>query len=298
MDAFAKGEDIHRHIAAGVFKKDPSDVTDLERRFSKTATFAILYGKSVFNFAKEFMGGDLKSAQKLFDSLFEQFPGIKTFIDEAHKNVKKDFLTRTIWGDPIRIDFDPNDKIAVSAAERYAQNYPVQSSSSNMAAVCIKRVSDTIRKLGMLARTYGFTHDSADLDVPGSELIRVCYVIPLLAEKFPLDMWKIPAKVDLEVGINGADMLKLKQVKDHASYVTKSNNEFILQCDFEGKTGVIEKVVDRIKPYAQVDFEVHEKKESWTSTKELFMPKRAFSTEIGSVYDLEKGTLTAVQRIQ
>ena len=52
LDAFARGEDIHRATAAEVFGRKPEEVTADERRMAKVINFGLIYGMSAFGLAQ------------------------------------------------------------------------------------------------------------------------------------------------------------------------------------------------------------------------------------------------------
>src|SRR5438105_8389458 len=48
IDAFARGEDVHRHTASEVFDTPAGDVTSEQRRYAKVINFGLIYGMSAF----------------------------------------------------------------------------------------------------------------------------------------------------------------------------------------------------------------------------------------------------------
>jgi hypothetical protein len=148
LEAFRQGKDVHRYVASRVWGIPEDQVTDAQRRFSKMASFAILYGKTVDQFAIDFMGGDIEGTKKLFNDLFTQFPGILDYIQESHDLLDKQGWVPTLWGDPIVIDWDRDKRGAHAEAYRQAQNYRCQGSASNVMGVCLNRISSEIADQG------------------------------------------------------------------------------------------------------------------------------------------------------
>ena len=290
IEAFESGMDVHRFIASKIFKKPPEQIKDSERRFSKIAVFSILYGKSVEGVANDFMGGSLKEAQQLFNSVFGQFPNILSYVKASHKKIRENQQVHTIWGDPINMSFDPTDKKAVIQAQRQGTNYQIQGSASNVTAACISQVKNEIVKNGFLAKPYAFTHDSANLDVPPQEILPICHSIPILAERYPLEQWNIPTKVDLEIGLNGSQTLKLARLEGQNSYTTRENGQISLHCQYSGKAGVADEVARRLRLHCDdVKVEVTNKAEAFLSNEELYQHMRAYTKDIGTVYYKEEG---------
>ena len=52
VEAFARGEDIHRHTASEVFGTPRAEVTSEQRRYAKVINFGLIYGMSAFGLAQ------------------------------------------------------------------------------------------------------------------------------------------------------------------------------------------------------------------------------------------------------
>ena len=66
LDAFSKGEDIHRATAAEVFSVSLDQVNTDLRRSAKAINFGLIYGMSAFGLAKQ-LGLGRKQAQEYID---------------------------------------------------------------------------------------------------------------------------------------------------------------------------------------------------------------------------------------
>jgi DNA polymerase-1 len=73
LDAFAKGEDIHKATAADVFDINLEQVTTDLRRSAKAINFGLIYGMSSFGLAKQ-LGVGRKQAQEYIDLYFARYP--------------------------------------------------------------------------------------------------------------------------------------------------------------------------------------------------------------------------------
>jgi DNA polymerase-1 len=118
LEAFANGSDIHSVIASYVWKKPEKEITKAERKYSKAATFSILYGDTCTNFAIKFLNGNVRLAKHIFDELFGSFPRIKNYIDECHILALKYGYVKTSLGDPLRVIGMPPEALALSDLEK------------------------------------------------------------------------------------------------------------------------------------------------------------------------------------
>lgn len=280
-----KGADIHRFVASKVWKKPMEEVTSAERRFAKTSVFAILYGKSIYAFATEIMNGDIQATEQLFEYIFTAFPGIKRYIDNKHKELLSSGEVRTMFGDTIIIPFDPSRASSVSSGKRQAQNYPIQSAASTVAGVSIYRVIKSLQESGLKARGFGFTHDSGDIDLECSSLIKLLKVLPELAEKAPLEKWGVPVSIDIGIGVNGNAIADLEDIE-----VESDLSGF--KCKFEAHENVVDSLIKRLTD-ANLKAEVNNVKSEldYWDNKELFITRRAYSMYIGEARNKLKGDL-------
>src|SRR5690606_22819044 len=80
VEAFRRGEDIHRRTAAEVFGLKPEEVTPERRDAAKAINFGIVYGISSFGLAKG-TGLSREEAQKYIDAYFARYPGVRQYIE-------------------------------------------------------------------------------------------------------------------------------------------------------------------------------------------------------------------------
>jgi DNA polymerase-1 len=69
LDAFAAGEDVHRHTAAEVFDTPKDQVTSEQRRYAKVINFGLIYGMSAFGLAQN-LGIERTAAASYMDKYF------------------------------------------------------------------------------------------------------------------------------------------------------------------------------------------------------------------------------------
>ncbi|MFM2164613.1 MAG: hypothetical protein RL325_1050, partial [Planctomycetota bacterium] len=80
-DAFARGEDIHRAVAAQVFGVPPDAVSDVQRSAAKMVNFGIVYGITAGGLARRLGAGyTVGRAKEIIESYRARFRGIDAFL--------------------------------------------------------------------------------------------------------------------------------------------------------------------------------------------------------------------------
>ncbi|MGE5093563.1 MAG: DNA polymerase I, partial [Betaproteobacteria bacterium] len=69
LNAFAGGEDVHRHTASEVFDAAPDQVSSEQRRYAKVINFGLIYGMSAFGLAQN-LAIERSAAQSYMDKYF------------------------------------------------------------------------------------------------------------------------------------------------------------------------------------------------------------------------------------
>ena len=271
MNVYLNRGDMHKYIASKIFEKPQEDITSDERRASKSVEFGIIYGKSVENTAVDVTGGDVAKAQALFDSFYGSFPGIKTWMDQKRIEVDKFGYVTNLFGGKIAID------ITQPGNGRYRQaiNYPIQSTSSMIAGVAMYNLVEYCENHGIGQLSYGFTHDSLDISTHINDIFDFMDAATLTMEKRIYESLGAPMHIDIEVGVNGYQLVGIEDVKrdgDRISFtmsgVKEDTEAMIDQFNNESKWRVIN--IEDIKT-----------KEVFSSAEDMFMPKGALKDTWG-----------------
>lgn len=131
------GKDLHCQTARAVFP-ELRGLSDKEikehhnglRSRAKGVMFGLLYGKTTFNFAKEW-GCTVDEAQAVLDGLMGAYPAIKTYVNEQHEFAKKNGYVVNMFGQRRPLpgaqlpEFGPTRK-QFKHAMNAAQNTPIQ----------------------------------------------------------------------------------------------------------------------------------------------------------------------------
>lgn len=241
-------------------------------------TFSILYGKTIEGFASEFMGGDVAGARKLFRDFYAEFPAIEAWIKKRHEQVASQGFVTTMFGNPIHIDTSN-----LNQAFRHAQNYPIQSSASSLAAFAIWDLYIKCQARNIGAIPVGFTHDASDQDVLVKDLFPFIDTMYECAVDSVGKRFGIPAAIDWELGVDQNRTIELSETARHSL----TSREFT----FSGTQHSFDAVMERLKTKYTVDYEITKTKSKYNTMMELFITRRAFSRYLGETIDSVSGNL-------
>jgi DNA polymerase-1 len=132
VEAFRRGEDVHRATAAEVFGMGLDEVGPHERRAAKAINFGLIYGMSAFGLAKQLNIGR-NEAQEYVDAYFEKYPGVLSFMDRIRKQAAEDGYVETLYGRRLYLpEINARNGMRRQAAERTAINAPMQGTAADI----------------------------------------------------------------------------------------------------------------------------------------------------------------------
>jgi DNA polymerase-1 len=148
IEAFHRGDDIHKITAAEINKVSISQVTEKMRSSAKALNFGIIYGMSSFGFSQS-AGISREEAQKFINTYMENFSGVANYMKETREFVHINGYVETLFGRRRNLHEinSPNFQVA-AGAERMAINMPIQGLAAD------------IMKLAMIKTAEAFADDS------------------------------------------------------------------------------------------------------------------------------------------
>ena len=213
--AYREGRDIHRYNASKVFNKPEDQIVDAERRFSKTISFALLYGSSEKS-VSESTGRTPEEVHNLFESFYDSFPGVRAYIKASHQYASQYGCVRTPMGRLKHVvgALNNEDRGAYNRALRQAQNGIIQSTGSDLSLNSIVYADHYFRAHNMMSQVVAFVHDSITVDTyPGEWLAAydiLLYSMKTLNEK--LEFVTCPLGIDVDLTTNMGDHFTIKDV--------------------------------------------------------------------------------------
>ena len=207
IEAFKRGEDIHRRTAAEVYSVAPEDVTPDMRRIAKVVNFGVVYGLSDFGLARD-TGMSREEAHEFIDAYFRNFPGVTIYLEQVRNHAREYGWVETFIGRRRYIaDIRAANRQLRFAAERMAVNMPIQGGAADIMKQAMILVNDALRETGLRSRMLLQVHDELLLEAPMEEIETL---VPLLRERMgAAEALKVPLEVDVKIGDNWGDMTPL-----------------------------------------------------------------------------------------
>src|SRR5205085_1003340 len=130
LEAFRTGVDIHTATAAKVYSAFLEMVTPEMRRKAKMVNYGIAYGISAFGLAQR-LGIPRKEAAEIINNYFNQFPGIRRYMDDTIAFARENGYVETLTGRRRYLrDIRSSNNTIRGSAERNAINAPIQGTAA------------------------------------------------------------------------------------------------------------------------------------------------------------------------
>jgi DNA polymerase-1 len=204
VEAYRRGDDIHTLTASQVFGVPPLMVTPDHRRQAKVVNFGIVYGLSPFGLSQN-LGIEPAEAKQFIANYFEQYKGVRAFIDQTLEEARRDLKVKTLHG-RIRPIPDINSKNANQRgfAERTAVNTPLQGTAADLIKIAMIRIDAALRERGLKSRMTLQVHDELVFEVPEEEVDTMQSLVREQMEK--VHALAVPLLVEMGTGQNSRDL--------------------------------------------------------------------------------------------
>jgi DNA polymerase-1 len=151
---FREKKDIHAGVASFVFGVPIEKVEAEMRRRAKVINFGIIYGMGVSALRKN-LGGTREEAQKFYDNYFNQFSGVRDYLEGVKRFAMKHTYTETLFG---RRRYFPNINSRIpflkNMAERTATNASLQGTAADIIKLAIRFAFEDLKKAGLLDKVH------------------------------------------------------------------------------------------------------------------------------------------------
>jgi DNA polymerase-1 len=199
VEAFARGDDIHRTTAAKIFGLAPDKVDPLSRSRAKAINFGIIYGMGPTRLARE-TGVTMAEAKDFIAKYFASFSNIEKYIDDSIDKARRLGYTETITGRRRPIEgLQSKDRLAVVNAENIAVNSPLQGSAADLIKIAMIKLAPMLSDYR--AKLLLQVHDELVFETdPGADLQKLSKMVQETMESaMQLD---VPLVVNIGIGTN------------------------------------------------------------------------------------------------
>ena len=201
VEAFKKGEDIHKQAASKVFKTPIEEVTKEQRTNAKAVNFGIVYGISDFGLGEQ-LGIGRKQAKVYIDEYLNEYSGIKKYMDNVIEEAKEKGYVETLFNRRRYIpELKSNNYLVRQFGQRAAMNTPIQGTAADIMKIAMIKVFKEIEKRGLKSKIVLQVHDEMMIEAPINEVEEVQIIVkecmetatklnvPLVAEISEADNW-------------------------------------------------------------------------------------------------------------
>ncbi len=208
-EAFESGEDIHAATARRIFELDKDAViTPTLRRQAKAVNFGIVYGISSFGLAHN-TGISNGDAKRFIDKYFNEYPGVKQYMEDSVKFAKEHGYVETISHRRRYIPEIQSKRFQQRQfAERIAMNSPIQGSAADIIKAAMIKMQSVLKEKGLQAKMLLQIHDELIFEAPETE-------IPVLEKLVPQVMDSI-MKTDKLLSNSTVDFNVPLKVESHS----------------------------------------------------------------------------------
>lgn len=169
VEAFNHNKDIHTATAARIFREKEEEVTKEQRSKAKTANFGIIYGISSFGLSQR-IGMSRSDSKALIDEYFNNYPGVKEYINRMIEHARQKGYVETIFGRRRFLpDINSRNSTVRGFNERNAINAPLQGSAADIIKLAMINVYKRLRNEGFRSRMVLQVHDELVLDAVEEE---------------------------------------------------------------------------------------------------------------------------------
>ena len=169
IEAFEKGEDIHKQAASKVLHKPIEEVTKEERSSAKAVNFGIVYGISDFGLSEQ-LGISKKAAKAYIDQYLEEYSGIKKYMEDIVETAKTKGYAETQFGRRRYIkELSSNNYMVREFGKRAAMNTPIQGTAADIMKIAMIDVYKELKKQNLKSKIVLQVHDEMMIEAPIEE---------------------------------------------------------------------------------------------------------------------------------
>ena len=205
LEAYHRGEDVHRVTAAAVAGIAEEAVSKRQRERAKATNFGIMYGLSAFGLSEQ-VEISVDEAREFIAAYFAKYPRVKEFRERVVAQATQDGYVTTLFGRRRAVpELRSSNRRLRSLGERLAVNTVLQGTAADIIKVAMVSVHRALRERRLAARLVLQVHDELVLECPRAEVEECASLLhDAMCDAFAMD----PA-LEAEVGV-GDDWVAAK----------------------------------------------------------------------------------------
>jgi hypothetical protein len=198
VEAFRRGEDIHRRTAAEVFGVALEAVSKEQREVAKTTNFSVIYGVTAFGLSRG-LSITSKEAQEYLNRFFASHQKVKAYLVQTVAEGRERGYVQTLFGRrrylPELRSGNPNVR---GFAERMATNAPIQGTAADLVKIAMLRMAEALAARKLRSRMLLQVHDELLFEAPAEEVDALSALATEVMEAAMV--LEVPLKVDVATG--------------------------------------------------------------------------------------------------
>lgn len=199
---FNAGIDIHTKTASEAFGVPFEKVTKAQRRAAKVINFGVLYGMSAKGLAGA-AGMTVPEAKQFIDKYFELRKPMKNKLEEFLRDAREKGFVQTFYGRKrLTPDVKSSNFLVRSAAERAAQNMPIQGTEADLMKKAMIKID---KELPSGATLIMQVHDSLIVECDEELVGKVSDILKVNMENIAPEL-PIKLAVEVSVGDNWGEL--------------------------------------------------------------------------------------------
>jgi DNA polymerase-1 len=203
VEVFRNKEDVHAATAARIFGVDAADLTVGQRSTAKMVNYGLAYGMGAPGLAER-LNIEVPEAREIMDVYFEQFGGVKEFLDTVVTKAHADGFTTTMFGRRRYLpELGSGNPRVRAIGERQALNAPIQGTAADIMKLAMINVAAALAVAELDTRMILTVHDELVFEAPDGEVAQATELVE--REMTGVCEMKVPLEVDASVGVNWAD---------------------------------------------------------------------------------------------
>ena len=170
IDAYRRGEDVHRVTAAAVAGIPVGEVTKRQRERAKATNFGIMYGLSAYGLSEQ-VEIPVDEAQAFIDAYFARYPRVQEFRVRVIAQATQDGFVTTLFGRRRAVpELRSGNYRLRSLGERLAVNTILQGTAADIIKVAMVTVGRELERRKLGSRLVLQVHDELVLECPEAEV--------------------------------------------------------------------------------------------------------------------------------